>query len=236
MSWAGATPTGRGRCWWRIERGISTSTTRPPLAAEPRRRFDRQDASNGVPRLFVGVPLDEAARAAVQDLVASVRATEPDGRGVRWVRLEGLHVTLRFLGPTPEDRIEAAAAAVQMAAAGFEPFHIRLAGAGAFPSSGRPRTLWLAITDGAASLAGLAQALGGALAGAGWPREERPFRAHLTLARADGVRAGPATAAALAAAAKELAVPSAVDRIVLYETITGGGPARYLVRSETALG
>jgi len=189
------------------------------------------------PRLFVAAPLDEAARAAVEALVERVRAAEPEGRGVRWVRLDGLHLTLRFLGPTSEDRVPDLAAALADAARRAPPMiELRIAGGGAFPSRARPRTLWLAITAGEAALAALAVAVDDALAAAGWPRETRPFRAHLTLARADGVRRGPTTAAALMDAAANLAIDATVDRIVLFESITGGGPARYVARAEASLG
>jgi 2'-5' RNA ligase len=187
------------------------------------------------PRLFVAVPLEEPLRARVAAIVDEIRATEPPKRGVRWVRLDGLHVTLRFLGPTLEDRIDALAGAVRRAAAGGSPFRVTVGGAGAFPPTGRPRTLWLGIRDGADELEALNQRLDDALVDAGWAHEERPFRAHLTLARADGVRAGPATAAALRAAAADLALDSTVDRLVLYESITGDGRARYSVRAEALL-
>jgi RNA 2',3'-cyclic 3'-phosphodiesterase len=191
---------------------------------------------NEEPRLFVAVPLSEPARAAVADVVERIRAGEPEGRGVRWVRLDGLHITLRFLGPTAESRVDAVAAAVADAAAGITPFEIRVSGADAFPPVGRPRTLWLDLDRGIDDLAALAGRLDDALARAGWERERRPFRAHLTLARADGVRAGPATVAALKEAAAELAIESPIDRIVLFESITGSGRARYVDRAEVALG
>jgi 2'-5' RNA ligase len=188
------------------------------------------------PRLFVAVPLSEPARAAVADVVERIRAGEPEGRGVRWVRLDGLHITLRFLGPTAESRVADVAAAVAEAATGVEPFAIRIAGADAFPPVGRPRTLWLDLDRGVDELANLAARLDDALAGGGWERERRPFRAHLTLARADGVRAGPATVAALREAAAELAIESPIERIVLFESITGSGRARYVDRADAALG
>lgn len=191
---------------------------------------------NEEPRLFVAVPLAEPAREAVEAVVERIRATEPAGRGVRWVRLEGLHITLRFLGPTPEQRVDDVAAAVRRAAPSTVPFHVRLSGAGSFPPVGRPRTLWLDIDEGSEALAALAGRLDDALAGAGWERERRPFRAHLTLARADGVRAGPATAAALEAAAADLAIESPIDRVVLFESITGSGRARYVERAAATLG
>jgi 2'-5' RNA ligase len=188
------------------------------------------------PRLFVAVPLSEPARAAVADVVERIRAGEPEGRGVRWVRLDGLHVTLRFLGPTPEARVPDIVAAVERTAGGAVPFTIRISGAGSFPPVGRPRTLWLDLDRGGPSLEALAARLDDALAGAGWERERRPFRAHLTLARADGVRAGPATVAALREAASTLAIESPIDRLVLFESVTGAGRARYLDRGGAALG
>ncbi|HEX2755487.1 MAG TPA: RNA 2',3'-cyclic phosphodiesterase [Candidatus Limnocylindrales bacterium] len=191
---------------------------------------------NEEPRLFVAVPLSESARAAVAEVVERIRADEPEGRGVRWVRLDGLHITLRFLGPTPESRVADVAAAVATTAAGVAPFAIRVAGADAFPPVGRPRTLWLDLDRGVDDLAGLAARLDDALADLGWERERRPFRAHLTLARADGVRAGPATVAALRAAAAELAIESPIERVVLFESITGSGRARYIDRADVALG
>ncbi len=191
---------------------------------------------NEDPRLFVAVPLSEPARLAVVDVVERIRAGEPEGRGVRWVRLEGLHITLRFLGPTPESRAPDVAAAVQATAADVAPFEVRIAGADAFPPTGRPRTLWLDLDRGVDELSALATRLDEALAGAGWERERRPFRAHLTLARADGVRAGPATVAALREAASTLAIESPIERVVLFESITGSGRARYVERAVADLG
>ena len=188
-------------------------------------------------RIFVAVPLGEAARTAIQDLVGGVRAAADAGeREVRWVRLDGIHVTLRFLGPTPEPQILAAMDALAAAAAEAQPFEAGLDGAGAFPTAARPRTLWLGIGAGAAELAALAEAVSRQLATRGWPPDERPFRAHLTLARADGIAAGGRTAERLRAAAAGLDVRWRVDRAVLFETITGGGPARYVPLTESLLG
>jgi RNA 2',3'-cyclic 3'-phosphodiesterase len=191
---------------------------------------------NDDPRLFIAVPLTNAATAAVAAVVESIRVGEPEGRGVRWVRLDGLHLTLRFLGPTPEPRVPDLASAVASVARDAEPFTITIRGAGSFPPTGRPRTIWLDIRDGVESLEGLAARLDDRLAGVGWERERRPFRAHLTLARADGVRSGPATVAALTAAAADLAIESRIDRMILFESITGSGRARYVERAATSLG
>ncbi len=162
-------------------------------------------------------------------MVERVReAVPPNGsRDVRWVRLDGLHLTLRFLGPTLEDRIAAIVDAVRTAAAQARPFEVSIGGAGAFPNGARPRALWLGLRSGGEELAGLAASVDRALVGAGWPVEAKPFRAHLTLARTDGVPAGARVAARLIQAAEDLRIACPIDRIGLFESLTGGGPARY---------
>src|SRR5262245_65906918 len=111
-------------------------------------------------RLFMAVPLDDDARDAVTVLVNGIRADRerdaPNQRDVRWVRMDGLHLTLRFLGPTPEDQVAPVADAVRRAAAGHGPFTLRIDGGGAFQDPRRPRTIWLAVTEGVAELAALA--------------------------------------------------------------------------------
>lgn len=149
------------------------------------------------------------------------------GRDVRWVRLDGLHMTLRFLGPTMEDRVSLARDAVRETAADHGPFSVTLGGAGMFPTGGRPRALWLGVREGADALANLAKGVDRALVDRGWPADTRPFRAHLTLARADGVAAGAGIGDRLKAASSALEVTFQLDRIGLFESLTGGGPARY---------
>jgi 2'-5' RNA ligase len=179
-------------------------------------------------RLFVAVPLPDPARESIARVVESVKAqAQPDVRDVRWVRLEGLHLTLRFLGPTPDAAAAALGAAVDATARRFDPFEVSIAGGGAFPSVSRPRALWLGVEDGSRDLAAVAAALDDALQPLGWPRSERPFRPHLTLARSDGVRSGPAVARRLVAAGRQLEERFVASSIVLFETISGTGRSRY---------
>jgi 2'-5' RNA ligase len=190
--------------------------------------------------LFVAVPLGEEARASVARLAEEVQANAEAAAGaqrspVRWVRMDGLHVTLRFLGPTPEARIADLSAIVDDAAAFVEPFRVLIRGSGAFPSARRPRTLWLGIDDGATQLAALARRIDDGLVKAGWPIDERPFRAHLTLARADGRREGPVVADLLAERAAAFETEFPADRLILFESVTGGGPARYVAHHVASL-
>ena len=190
-------------------------------------------------RLFVAVPLDAGTAATVAALVERIQADRaleaPGERDVRWVRMDGLHLTLRFLGPTPEADVPTVAEAVRRAAATQDPFEVRIDGGGSFPHPRRPRTLWLAVTHGTAELESLARSVDRELVAAGWRSDDRPFRAHLTVARSDGVPAGADVARRLTAAAEGVDLSSAADRLVLFESITGGGPARYEPLESTPL-
>ena len=71
------------------------------------------------------------------------------GRDVRWVRLDGLHLTLRFLGPTLDDRIEAATEALRTGGQRPRPaFDIVDRRRRDLPAGGRPRALWLDVRAG----------------------------------------------------------------------------------------
>ncbi len=179
--------------------------------------------------MFVAVPLGDAAREAVRDLVDRLRADTriPGAARLRWAISDNLHLTMRFLGATPPDRVADVVAAAKAATTGIAPIEVRLAGAGAFPSSSRPRVVWLGIERGAPELAQLAARLGEELEGRGWPADERLFLAHLTLGRSDGVPGAAAAVAALEATALDLEAAWTADRLVVYRSVLGHGPPQY---------
>jgi RNA 2',3'-cyclic 3'-phosphodiesterase len=210
------------------------------MAARPATSQRPPEAPADHPRLFVATPLEETARAAVVGLVEDVKgivqgiAREPRSE-VRWVRMDGLHLTVRFLGATDPARVAGVSAAVDAVASNVAPFRVTIGGAGAFPSAARPRTLWLGVGDGHAELANMAAHLDEVLVRNGWPHDDRPFRAHLTLARADGRREGPLVARTLEQRASPFETTFVAARLVLFESLTGGGPARYVAIHEAPL-
>ena len=184
--------------------------------------------AEGDERLFIAVPLSDAAIEACRDLIDGVRA-QTDPRGARWVRIDGLHVTLRFLGATSSDRVASIVEGMRTAAADRRAFNVKLSGAGAFPEGRRPRALWLGIEQGADELATLVHDLGEPLKRLGWPTDSRPFRPHLTVARTDAVHGtgGVAIADALTAAASDWSVSFRAASVCLFRSYLGTGPARY---------
>jgi 2'-5' RNA ligase len=173
-------------------------------------------------------------RALVDEVVGDPRL--PEAGRLRWAVTENLHLTVRFLGATAPDRVAEVVTATEAAARAAAPFTVRLAGAGAFPTGDRPRVVWLGIVEGVPELAALAEVLSDRLAESGWERDERPFRAHLTLGRADGVPGAGHAVAALADAAAGLDAAWTVDRLVVYQSGLGHGPVRYRPLATALLG
>jgi 2'-5' RNA ligase len=213
-----------------------------PRANSPwrgRRPFVRApDDPPGTSRLFVAVPVAEDVRNAVGDLmetVAGAPITERAFGQPRWVRVDGLHLTLRFLGATPDDRQPALADVLARVATEAAPFPVSLSGGGSFPDAIHPRVLWIGIVDGQARLSDLALRLSGQLASLGWPPDSRPFTPHLTLARTDGVPGADERARRLVEVARDVRLSWQADRLVLYKSILGRGPTRYEVVSEAPL-
>ncbi len=208
-----------------------------PHGGRGRNRWAAPVDEPGMLRLFFAVPVPDDARAKVGELIDEVQSSVGDGTArIRWVRVDGLHLTLRFLGPTPEDRQAPLEAAADAIAAAGSPFEVRLAGGGAFPSLARPRSLWVGVDQGADRMADLADRLTAAAGECRLVLDTRPFAPHLTVGRTDGVRLGPSAALTLAHAAEQLDVRFTVDRVVLFRSILGGGPARYAPLHEARLG
>ncbi len=111
---------------------------------------------------------------------------------MKWVEPHNLHLTLKFLGNVHENEIAEVCRAVEQGAAAVEPFELELRGAGAFPNSARPRTVWLGAGAGTEEMVVLHDRVEAALAELGYREEHRRFQSHLTIGRVRG--AGPGIA------------------------------------------
>jgi 2'-5' RNA ligase len=125
-------------------------------------------------RAFLAIPLPEKL---CEELAAVGRSIA----GLRAQKAPTIHLTIRFLGEV-EDPEPVARAAAEVA--GRHPaFDVSLQGVGAFPDARRPRVVWVGLGEGAGAAAALAKDIDDAVFALGFPREERPWSAHITLGR-----------------------------------------------------
>ncbi len=107
---------------------------------------------------------------------------------IRWVKTDGIHLTLKFLGDVFEKGIPDIVTAASKAAASVGPLGFSVSGLGVFPDIRRPRVVFLDITGDTDRLVLLQKRLEGLLAEIGFPAENRPFHPHLTLGRIRSLR------------------------------------------------
>jgi RNA 2',3'-cyclic 3'-phosphodiesterase len=173
-------------------------------------------------RLFVALDIPDDVRGALAEVTAKLR---PACRNARWVRIEGLHITLKFIGETsPEkcEEIKAALASIPSRTA----IPITFRGLGFFPDERRPHVLWAGIKAGP-ELAALAGAVETALASLGFPREEREFSPHLTLARLDTPRVLEAFHDAVKQAGRLAFGRTIAEEFHLYQSVLKPGGSEY---------
>jgi 2'-5' RNA ligase len=180
-------------------------------------------------RLFIALDLPDA----LKDRLSALKTTLP---GATWVRRETYHLTLRFLGDdVPEARLPALKSA--LAALQHPAFDVQLAGVGRFPPSPKKaaRVLWVGVAENPA-LQSLHRAVQEAVVVAGFPPEDAPLKAHITLARLKSEKLAPEIPAFLAHHAGFSAPPFRAESFQLYESRLTPQGAFYEVRGAWALG
>ncbi|HLN62780.1 MAG TPA: RNA 2',3'-cyclic phosphodiesterase [Symbiobacteriaceae bacterium] len=135
-------------------------------------------------RCFVAVEVAAPhLRRALEGAQLGLRRTFGHPDPVKWVPAHQFHFTLKFLGETPPEAADRAVQALGRAVAGVAPFDVRVAGLGGFPGGEQLSVLWAGVAEGKEQLTALASAVEREFEAAGFPRERRPFRPHLTLGR-----------------------------------------------------
>jgi 2'-5' RNA ligase len=178
-------------------------------------------------RAFFACAPPEAAKQVLAGLTQQLRE-RPDGEAVRWVRPEGFHVTLRFLGNVATAEVPALVQAVEAALAGASGFRVTLGAVSAFPSARQPRVVVVELEPEAELLA-LAERVEAGVRSAGLEPSPRRFRAHLTLGRVRSRRLPPLDLPA------PVAGEIAVREVVLFRSDLGRDGSRYTVLARLPL-
>lgn len=203
---------------------------------ETQHRTDRTTEhgdANASLRLFCAIPLSPEVRDRAAEHITRLRDRFPQVRA-SWERTEKLHITLKFFGNVESARTNSLAAAITRAASTINPFNLRIEGAGAFPTHGNPRVLWLGVHDESGTLTSLHQTLEDEYAPLGFKRDDRPFHPHITLARLRQ----PANTRQFAAQHQETGFPPLelnVNEIILMKSDLGPSGSRYTPLSRHSL-
>lgn len=174
-------------------------------------------------RLFVAADIPPEVRERLDECRARLRDLPLP---VRWTRPEGIHLTMFFLGETPESRVAEIASAVEPVAAATAPFELEAHGVETFPGHGRPRVVVFGLRGDVQAAGALKTRLDRALAAVGFTPDDRPFRPHLTLGRTKEGRAGD-WRPHLEREKEADGGRFTVDALVLFQSLLGPGGSQY---------
>jgi 2'-5' RNA ligase len=189
-------------------------------------------------RTFVAIPLTRPVLDHLMELQQSLSRGEGGAAG-RWVRPEGIHLTLKFLGDVPSEKLSDVYRTVQQSCGGRQAFELEVGGLGCFPNARRPRVIWAGIHEESGQLVDLQRAVEASLESLGFRREGRAFTPHLTLARIKQRASSRDIAAlgqAVAASQEEKRITMRATHVYVIKSDLRPEGAIYTVLSETPLG
>jgi 2'-5' RNA ligase len=136
-------------------------------------------------RTFVAIEIPDVVK---EGLAKAQDRLKGAGVDAGWPQSEGIHLTLKFLGETSDQRVPQIVQALALELDGAEPFRLSPKGVGTFPNPASARVVWVGITGDIGRLVALQAAVEKAVVGMGMERDDRPYTPHLTLGRIKRVR------------------------------------------------
>jgi len=130
-------------------------------------------------RCFIAIELPGKIKRDIGALIEILKGCHGD---VRWVPSENIHLTLKFLGETPEHLLAKIGELLSKIVVSYEPFYIKICNMGMFPTKRHPRVIWVGVED-SEILRGLQNAIDDSMMSLGYEKEGRTFRPHLTIGR-----------------------------------------------------
>lgn len=133
-------------------------------------------------RVFCAFELPQNLRRSIDDHAQRVREAVPDATA-SWSRPENIHLTMKFFGNVDQAKVPGISAATARVVKEFSPIEIEVGKTGVFPRPSRPQVLWIGVEDASGGLSDFQQHLENEFSREGFPKEDRAFRPHLTIAR-----------------------------------------------------
>ncbi len=154
---------------------------------------------------------------------------------ISWVKPENFHLTLKFLGKTPEEKIQFIRTALQQVTEQTVAFSMKMDGTGIFGSSYKPRILWYGVENDTA-IHQLGETVLNSLDNAGFPRDRQNFVPHFTIGHIKKIEHKKLFQEAIAAHCHDFLQEFTVDKIILYESLLKPSGVVYRVVMEFSLG
>ena len=164
-------------------------------------------------RAFIAVTLAPSMGEEIAKIQSLLK--EPQG-DIRWTRIDGMHLTLKFLGDIAHAQVDQILAGLRNALDNHLSFHVQARGVGAFPSLKRPKVLWVGLSG--EGFTGLQEKVESVLVPLDFPREERSFTPHLTLGRVRSLRGWKQVLAVIERYEHVQFGESVVDHVTLYQS------------------
>jgi RNA 2',3'-cyclic 3'-phosphodiesterase len=165
-------------------------------------------------RLFVAVSLPPPVEDRVEVVLDKV-SRYPE---IKWASRSQFHVTLRFIGDFDQEKLPRLEQCLNEAATSFGPFEAEIKGLDAFPKLKYPKVLFAPITDGKESFTKLSRIISSRIQVLGIGRDDKDFRAHLTLGRVREKQNASAAIQALRESGLALGVGWKVNRFSLFQS------------------
>jgi 2'-5' RNA ligase len=180
-------------------------------------------------RSFVAIDINDGLRKEIEKLQSEFKRRIKNQTGIKWVKPELIHLTLKFLGDVEDHRADEITDVIQLVCAEQKSFELQFSTVGTF---GRPaKVLWLGMDKQPAELEKVVQDIEQSFEELGFEKEQRPFSAHLTLARIKDDRPNRQLAEFIDNFGKVNAGSITVDSVCFYKSqLTSDGPVYTLLR------
>ncbi len=184
-------------------------------------------------RTFIAIELDINIK---NNLSEFIRKLDMGSKSIRWVKPQGMHLTLKFLGEIPEEKVHQVREVLEQSLRGYPAFSLRLKGTGSFPPRAKfPRVLWVGVEHNE-TLQKIQARLENGLEKLHFPKEKREYHPHLTLGRIKAPRNLDPVLTLLKEKEKKDFGEMKVGKITLFQSLLKPTGAEYAVLSEHRLG
>ena len=173
-------------------------------------------------RSFLAFSISGALKEKFKHILNDLQHARAD---VKWVKLENIHLTLKFLGSLEESTLDNVSSVLRERCRGFNPITSYLNEIGAFPDLRHPKIVWGALDDSNKEIQAIVDVLEGEFAKLGLAPEERPFKPHITIGRVKSSANLKNLIQTIQQITFEDKIQQTFDKIVLYKsTLTSQGP------------